>query len=192
MSGGGRHGFEAPYFPMGCHYRWYSTPEICMILERFDAIVFVGDDMLKHIYSAFNMLLRENIAIGGLQQWELTENERAGCKCDNQILRSECSLHSVMDSPAVNENEQISSHKSPYHCPSTFARYQPFLYRSDHNTRNTPPLHSHKLLTRTGRPDYEVHQPPSQPRRLLQTHPRHPHPLPLDLPLLARRHSLNG
>ena len=39
LSHGGRHGFDAPYSPAGCHYRWYTVPEICMILERFDGIV---------------------------------------------------------------------------------------------------------------------------------------------------------
>ena len=116
MTGGGRHGFEAPFSPVGCHYRWYSTPEICMILERFDAIVFIGDDMLKHIYAAFNMLLRENIAMGGLKQWELTEKERSICRCDSQLTKSECSKHAITASSALAENDAKSGHKSPYYC----------------------------------------------------------------------------
>ncbi len=116
MSGGGRHGFERPYFPIGCHYRWYSTPEICMILERFDAVVFIGDDTLKTIYAAFNMLLRENIAMGGLKQWELTEKDRTTCRCDNQLMRPECSIHAITESQVVAENDESSGHKSPYYC----------------------------------------------------------------------------
>ena len=116
MSGGGRHGFERPYFPAGCHYRWYSTAEICMILERFDAIIFIGDDTLKHIYAAFNILLRENLATGGLKQWELTETDRVLCRCENQFTRAECSAHMIMDSQAVAENDPSSGHRSPYYC----------------------------------------------------------------------------
>ncbi|MCJ1315605.1 hypothetical protein MMC15_000925, partial [Xylographa vitiligo] len=73
LSGGGRHGFDAPFFPAGCHYRWYTTAESCMILDRFDAVVFIGDSMLQNVYSAFNMLLRENVALGGLKQWNLKD-----------------------------------------------------------------------------------------------------------------------
>ena len=116
MSGGGRHGFEKPYFPAGCHYRWYSTPEICMILERFDAIVFIGDDSLKQIYAAFNTLLRENMAIGSLKQWELNESQRDTCSCDNQITKSECSSHMIMESQTVREKDDKDSHRSPFYC----------------------------------------------------------------------------
>ncbi|KAK0514155.1 hypothetical protein JMJ35_003877 [Cladonia borealis] len=119
MGGGGRHGFERPYFPAGCHYRWYSTAEICMILERFDAIIFIGDDTLKHIYAAFNILLRENLAIGGLKQWEMTETDRVLCRCENQFTRAECSAHILMDSQVVADNDPSSGHRSPYYCNRT-------------------------------------------------------------------------
>ena len=116
MSGGGRHGFEKPYYPVGCHYRWYSTPEICMILERFDAIVFIGDDSLKQIYAAFNMLLRENMAMGSLKQWELNESQRDACTCDNQLTKSECSSHMIMDSQTVREKDDGDGQRSPFYC----------------------------------------------------------------------------
>ncbi|KAL2040909.1 hypothetical protein N7G274_006367 [Stereocaulon virgatum] len=116
MSGGGRHGFERPYSPAGCHYRWYTTAETCMILERFDAVVFIGDDMLKYIYAAFNMLLRENMARGGLKQWEMAESDRVTCRCENQLTRSDCSSHIVMESQAVTDHDETSGHKSPYYC----------------------------------------------------------------------------
>lgn len=119
MSEGGRHGFERPYSPAGCHYRWYSTAEICMILERFDAIVFIGDDTLKHVYAAFNMLLRENIATGALKQWDMTETERLACRCDNQFIKPECSKHFITDSLTVSTNTESNIHKSPYTCNRT-------------------------------------------------------------------------
>ena len=119
MSEGGRHGFDAPYSPSGCHYRWYTAPEICMILERFDAIVFVGDDMLKHIYLAFNMIMRENLAMGALMQWQLSESEREACRCDNQIIKGECAKHAVLQSDTVGANDGGSGgHAGPYHCDS--------------------------------------------------------------------------
>ena len=87
-----------------------------MILERFDAIAFIGDDTLKHVYAAFNMLLRENIAMGGLKQWELTEKERSACRCDDQLANPECSKHAIMGSSAFVQNDAKSNHRSPYYC----------------------------------------------------------------------------
>ncbi|MCJ1389626.1 hypothetical protein MMC18_002483 [Xylographa bjoerkii] len=119
LSGGGRHGFDAPFFPAGCHYRWYTTAEICMILDRFDAVVFIGDGMLQNVYSAFNMLLRENVALGGLKQWNLKDDERSSCHCDNQLMRPECLGQSITSSAEVRENDGGSSHRSPYYCDRT-------------------------------------------------------------------------
>ncbi len=90
--------------------------EICMILERFDAVIFIGDDMLQRIYAAFNMLLRENIAMGGLKQWEMKESDRVRCRCDSQIMKAECFKFAVMDNLAVRDNDGGSGHRSPYHC----------------------------------------------------------------------------
>ncbi|KAL9019184.1 MAG: hypothetical protein Q9185_003565 [Variospora sp. 1 TL-2023] len=119
MSGGGRHGFDTPYVPMGCHFRWYSTSEICMILDRFDSVVFLGDETLQHVYSAFNMLLRENIALGALRQWDMKESERETCRCANQLTRPECLAYSVTDSQSVRLNDAGSRHNSPYYCDRT-------------------------------------------------------------------------
>ena len=87
-----------------------------MILERFDAIVFIGDDSLKQIYAAFNMLLRENMAMGSLKQWELNESQRDGCRCDNQLTKSECSSHMIMESQAVREKDDGDGHINPFYC----------------------------------------------------------------------------
>ena len=90
-----------------------------MILERFDAVVFVGDNMLQHVYAAFNMLLRENMAMGSLKQWEMSEGERDSCRCENQVTRAECSKYAVLDSEDVSKNDPGSGHTSPYHCSRT-------------------------------------------------------------------------
>ena len=117
LSGGGRHGFDAPYSPVGCQYRWYTTAEICMILERFDGIVFIGDDMLRTIYAAFNMLLRENIDFGGLKQWELDDQTRDNCRCDDQLTRPECVKNIVSSSEDVAANDaNKAGHRAPYYC----------------------------------------------------------------------------
>ncbi|KAI9804803.1 MAG: hypothetical protein M1825_001171 [Sarcosagium campestre] len=119
LSEGGRHGFEAPFVPKGCHYRWYSTAEICMILDRFDGLVFVGDGLVRQIYAAFNILLRENVALGALQQWAMSDEERASCRCENQYVKSDCSKFAVESSSDVEKNDANSAHRSPYTCNRT-------------------------------------------------------------------------
>lgn len=91
-----------------------------MILERFDAVVFIGDDALKHVYAAFNMLIRENIATGGLDPRDLSEDDLAACRCDNQFMRSECSGHMVTDSQAVSDHHEKIGNKGPYYCDGEF------------------------------------------------------------------------
>ena len=86
-----------------------------MILERFDAVVFIGDEPLKHVYAAFNMLLRENIATGGLDKLDLQENDLAVCRCDNQYLRTECSRHITTESRAVSKSNG-NSREGSYYC----------------------------------------------------------------------------
>ncbi|KAI9820672.1 MAG: hypothetical protein M1827_005041 [Pycnora praestabilis] len=138
MSGGGRHGFDTPFFPKSCHYRWYSTAEICMILNRFDAIVFIGDNMLRQIYTAFNILLRENVALGGLKQWEMSETERSACRCENQFVKSECLKFGIARSDDVMKNDRGSGHPSPYYCGRTPHVYLPIT--------DSPALASHAVL----------------------------------------------
>ena len=69
MSDGGRGGFDMPYQPRGCDLRFYTTAEICAILNRFESVLVYGDSLMRHLTSAFAMLLRENVDFGGQQQW---------------------------------------------------------------------------------------------------------------------------
>src|SRR5437763_616749 len=57
-------------FSLGCSYHWYDTAKICLILERFDGVVFVGDETLQSIYAGFNILLRQDLGLGAMKQWE--------------------------------------------------------------------------------------------------------------------------
>ncbi len=71
---------------LGCTFRWLSTTETCLILERFSASVFVGDDVARSIYLALNMLLWEDLALGDVEGWNMNERiERFVCG-DGQFL----------------------------------------------------------------------------------------------------------
>lgn len=86
-----------------------------MVLERFNAIVFVGDDIARSIYLAFNILLREDFALGGVQGWSMNEQDRASCRCDNQFL-GDCLAYGIKSSEEVKENEWVAEAESLYYC----------------------------------------------------------------------------
>jgi hypothetical protein len=83
-----------------------------MVMERFNALVFIGDDIARGIYLAFNMLLRENLALGGLQEWTMSAADREACTCDNQFL-DDCVGYGVMSSGDIKKSEGSGS---PYYC----------------------------------------------------------------------------
>ncbi|KAM3074320.1 hypothetical protein ACMFMG_002866 [Clarireedia jacksonii] len=126
LSSGGRHGFDEPYVGKDCTYRWFSTQEICMILERFSAVIFLGDEIAQTIYAALNVFLREDISHGGLQEWLMTDDERIACKCDAQYLNNDCLGYSVKNFEAVVKNEANDPKGSPYFCQKTPHAYIPF------------------------------------------------------------------
>jgi hypothetical protein len=134
LSSGGRYGWDEPYVgkgrrelmdtellltPIGCTYRWFSTAEICMILERFNSIVFVGDEIAQSIYAAFNILLREDLAFGGLQQWVMPDQDRLHCKCNHQFLNQDCLGYRIKNRDEVKKKAAGGERKgSEYLCES--------------------------------------------------------------------------
>jgi hypothetical protein len=86
-----------------------------MVLERFNAIVFVGDDITRSIYLAFNILLREDLEFGGLQGWNMNERDRASCRCDDQFL-DECLVYGIKSNEEVKKSVQGDHVGSPYFC----------------------------------------------------------------------------
>ncbi|KAK9333325.1 hypothetical protein V1520DRAFT_332341 [Lipomyces starkeyi] len=129
LSGGGRIGFNSPFHPLDCEYRWFDPEEICMILDRFDAVVFIGEQrMTSHVYAAFNSLLRKNLAWGGLKNWELNEQLRQRCRCESQYTNPQCgggsvgvSDHYVVDSTEIlDAKEEGLKLGAPYVCNRVF------------------------------------------------------------------------
>lgn len=87
-----------------------------MILERFNAIILVGDDIAQSIYVAFNILLREDFALGGLQQWIMSDEDREKCKCDNQFLSLDCVKFAIKSFDEVRKNEGGDRKDTQYFC----------------------------------------------------------------------------
>ena len=105
---------------LGCHYRWYDVTEICKILERFDGVVLVGDDTLQGIYAGLNILLRQDLGLGAMKQWEMTDEYLTTCKCENQFARESCAQYLVSASEQVSTNARNAKPNSAgYTCQRT-------------------------------------------------------------------------
>ena len=100
-----------------CYYRWYTVQEICMLLDRFDGVVFVGDDSLQTVYNGFNVLLRQDLALGAVKAWDMDQNARDACRCDRQFNSASCAEHFVKSDQDVKDN--TPSIGSPYYCART-------------------------------------------------------------------------
>ncbi|KAI9368412.1 hypothetical protein BJX61DRAFT_546566 [Aspergillus egyptiacus] len=122
MSNGGRHGFGAPYASKGCNYRWYTTAEICKILERFDGVVFIGDDSLADAYAGFNILLREDLKHGSLKDWRLSTTLHNDCQCDSQFKNSACR------SARITSSEELDSKDVKFQIPYACSTKTPHIF----------------------------------------------------------------
>jgi len=91
-----------------------------MILDRFDGVVFVGDDLMKHIYAAFNILLRRDLSLGAMQQWKMTDKEREQCRCGAQFNKPECWKYYVTNHDEVQNHDDEGGPRSPYVCNREF------------------------------------------------------------------------
>jgi len=111
-----------------------------MILERFNAIAFIGDELVQSVYAAFNVLLREDLSLGGLQQWIMSDQDRRICKCDGQFLNPECTGYGVKNRDEVKKNGGDQK-GSPYFCSrkSLFLPSQSIAHQN--KSRSSPCLY---------------------------------------------------
>lgn len=112
---------------LDCVYRWYSSSQICDILQKFDGIAFVGDESLADAYAGFNILLRENLATGALKDWEMSDEYSGQCKCDSQFTDPSCWQKRISSSDEMFLQGDKSGPRSGYACStrelSTSIRY---------------------------------------------------------------------
>jgi len=133
MTGGGRIGFDAPFQPRDCDMRWYSTHEACEIMSRFEQVMIVGDSLNRHLVNALYIMLRGDLALGGIREWDvetLIKNEHSTsstaqdweaspeteainpvatnpCRCRTQFYKS-CSKLVVSDSDWIKGNDSAT------------------------------------------------------------------------------------
>lgn len=101
---------------LGCVYRWYSSSQICDILQKFDGVAFIGDESLADAYAGFNILLRENLATGALKDWEMNDVDSEQCRCDSQFTNPTCWLKRISSSEDMFLPGDKSGPRSTYAC----------------------------------------------------------------------------
>ncbi|PQE07746.1 hypothetical protein CJF31_00011922 [Rutstroemia sp. NJR-2017a BVV2] len=161
LSSGGRHGFDEPYVGKSCTHRWFSTPEICTILSRFSAILFLGDEFAQTVYAALNVFLREDISHGGLQEWLMTDAERMACRCDAQYLDDGCLRYTVKNSDEVVKNEASDPMGSGYFCQRGLKGFFMwmgfyFMYKDTKLTKRIETPHAYIPITHTPAPPLAI------------------------------------
>lgn len=82
-------------------------------MQKFDGVAFVGDDALASVYAGFNLLLREDLALGSLKDWEMSQEHRENCKCDSQFTNKFCWPLRITSSSQVPIKDDT---RSPYVC----------------------------------------------------------------------------
>ncbi|KAG4032047.1 hypothetical protein MFRU_008g03970 [Monilinia fructicola] len=105
MASGGRIGFDAPYIPRGCDFRWFTSEEICEIFGRFEKVVIIGDSMLRHVLGSFNIFVRKDIGYGAVTDWNFNMQERKECFCNEQFDVKACSVQGIYKTSDVEAHD---------------------------------------------------------------------------------------
>lgn len=119
----------------GCSYRWYTTAQVCEVLQKFDGIAFVGDDTMANAYAGFNLLLRENLASGALKEWDMSPEQRETCRCDSQLTSKSCWPQRITSSDQVPAQDDAALTRSPYVC-STCKHTAPYCHKPSYTDAN--------------------------------------------------------
>ncbi|KAM0130273.1 hypothetical protein ACHAP3_007411 [Botrytis cinerea] len=105
MASGGRIGFDAPYMPRACDFRWFTSEEICEIFGRFEKVLIIGDSMLRHVTGCFNIFLRKDIGYGAVTDWNFSVQERKECFCNEQFDVKDCSVQGIYKTSDVETHD---------------------------------------------------------------------------------------
>lgn len=82
---------------------------MCFILERFEGLIFAGDDALQTIYGGLNILLRQDLALGTLNLASMDKKLQEDCRCKNQFVKADCRQHYLMDSSKASQDDHVGS-----------------------------------------------------------------------------------
>ncbi|KAL3422417.1 hypothetical protein PVAG01_06573 [Phlyctema vagabunda] len=95
---------DHPYIGEDCTYRWFPSPVICYILERFQSLTFIGGletSASSAVYTALNILLREDVVFGGLLRSDISHDE---CGCAAQLANKKCTKYRITTSSQLHDS----------------------------------------------------------------------------------------
>ncbi|KAL9083792.1 MAG: hypothetical protein Q9159_005580 [Coniocarpon cinnabarinum] len=107
MSGGGRLGWDTPYWTRGCDMQWFTIDEVCDILSRYDHIYLIGDDMLRHLGQALHVFMRGDLWDGGRATWREGTDDN-DCHCHNVFDKPACIWWSAVNTVPLLQNAPMS------------------------------------------------------------------------------------
>ncbi|KAI9879897.1 MAG: hypothetical protein M1830_006564 [Pleopsidium flavum] len=88
--------------------RWFTTEEVCEILNRFEKVVIVGDSMMRHVIGSINVLIRKDLGYGAVTDWNFSPEERKECFCNYQFNVKACSIQGIFKTSDVVKNDPTS------------------------------------------------------------------------------------
>ncbi|TVY42369.1 hypothetical protein LSUB1_G001499 [Lachnellula subtilissima] len=118
LSSGGRHGFGEPFVGKG---NLTCSPDMHDPSNASTHSSSSATAQPKPSTQPSNILLREDLALGGLQQWMMNAQDRAACKCDNQFVNGDCLGYSIRGIEEAKKNMR----ESPYFCERVPHAYVP-------------------------------------------------------------------
>lgn len=87
-----------------------------MILERFNAITFVGDEHLRAIYIGLNVLINENLLRGGM-----SADADIECTCEKQLWKPECVGEMFKSSEEARQDLGPGMTAAKFYCPRMYS-----------------------------------------------------------------------
>lgn len=123
------------------------------MLERFDGVVFLGDDNLETIYSGLNILLRQDLALGALDQTSMDRTLQKVCRCNNQYFKADCQRYYLSNSGNVGQKllagasyfcnrvpHTLLKTDSPQLKPLIIERFKQLISQTSHSKYKPVPL----------------------------------------------------
>lgn len=114
--------------------------------------MFVGDDALANVYAGFNILVRENLVLGALKDWEMGSEYRDSCRCESQFTDKSCWPLRITAS------DQFPSHDDSNACStcrfsSAHPQHSSLNFEKENNcTDKTVTATPHAFFSSTGSP----------------------------------------
>lgn len=100
MTNGGRIGIDAPFSPRGCDMRWYTTDEICKILDKFERVSIIGDSMMRNLAVGLHTLLRTDFIEGPHATWR-PDPEGYDCRCGGPFNDGHCIYNAAFSTKLI-------------------------------------------------------------------------------------------